>query len=328
VARNSGDAPLAIQRAEAARALLPELPIAPGLAELDTLITLAGGYSSAGRFQQADAAFRRAATLLTAFGRDDTQRAATVFNNWAVALMNAGRFGEAEPVLGRVLAICRAQGGDDDVPAMSLINYSKVLRELARLPEAKDYADRGLAKAHQGGDQTVVAQALLYYGALYRELGDVPRANQALDEVEPQLRRMLPPGHVAFASLLSERALNAQSSRDLTTALTFINQSLAIAEALTKSGRQGGDRLPVCLTRRSLIETDLGEREAAARDAKRALSLLGEKESPSATSGRAWLALARATDSPQDYARAEAHLTAALGAAAAKATLQGTEKRN
>jgi tetratricopeptide (TPR) repeat protein/tRNA A-37 threonylcarbamoyl transferase component Bud32 len=280
VARNSGDASVAIKRAEATQSLLPELPIPSDLAELDTLITLAGGYSSAGRFRQADAAFRKAAALLTALGRDDTQRAGTVFNNWAVALMNAGRFGEAEPVLRRVLEIGRAQGGDADVSAMSLINYSKVLRELARLPEAKEYADRAFAKAQRGGDQTVVAQTLLYYGSLYRELGDLPRASRALDQVELQLRRMLPPGHVAFSSLASERSLNAQSAHDLATALMLANQALAIAESLARAGRQGGDRLPIYLTRRSLIETDLGQREAAAGDAKRAISLLGRKRAP------------------------------------------------
>lgn len=327
VARNSGDAPLAIQRAEQARALLPQLPIASGLAELDTLITLAGGYSSAGRFQQADAAFRRAGALLTSFGRDNTQRAASVFNNWAVALMNAGRFGDAEPVLRRVLEISRSQGGNDDVPAMSGLNYSKVLRELARVPEAKVYADRAFAAAQKEGDDTVVAQALLFYGGLYRDLGDVPRAGRALDEVEPKLRRMLPPGHVAFASFDSERSLNAQATGNLPQALTLANQSVAIAEALAAAGRQGRDRLPLLLARRSFVEIDLGQPDAAARDANRALELL-KNASPSATSGRAWLALAKATNSPEALQKAEAHLTAALGPKAAEAVLQRAEKRD
>jgi len=313
VARNAGDARLAIERAETARALLPQLPIASGLAELDTLITLAGGYSSAGRFQQADATFRRAAALLSAFGRDNTQRAGTVFNNWAVVLLNAGRYRDAEPILRHVIEISRAEGGDADVPAMSLLNYAKALRELGRLKEAKGDADRGYAKAVAGGDRTATAQALLFLAALYRDLNDLPRSEQALSAVEPALRRLLPPGHLAFATVASERSLNAQARHNLPAALTLANDAVGIVEALVKSGRQGRDRLPVLLTRRSMVESEMGDSKAAEADARRALSLVDQNEGATAISGRAWYALAKATNSPEAYKKAKDNLMAALG---------------
>lgn len=47
-----------------------------------------------------------------------------------------------------------------------------------------------------------------------------------LDEVEPRLRKDLPPGHYAFASLLSERSLLELERGDLPSALRPANQAV------------------------------------------------------------------------------------------------------
>jgi serine/threonine protein kinase/Tfp pilus assembly protein PilF len=323
VARNGGALNVAIARAESARTLLKQAPIPSELAELNTMITLASSYSAAGRFREASAAFEQAAAQLAALGRDDTQRAGTVFNNWGVMLIVAGRPLDAEKVLRHSILVSQADSTEQAVQSMPLVNYARALYGLGRLDEAADYAERGYAKAQQGGDEQAAGQALLLRTSIYRGKGDLERAARMLSEVEPRLKRTLPKGHIAFASLASERALNAQAEGDLRTALNFSNQAVTIVEALIKAGGLGGDRLPVLLTRRADVELQLNRPGDAAVDARRAVDILQKNSEPgsfSAAFGRAHLALGRALLAQQkpDQARAEfrsaaEHLDSALG---------------
>ena len=323
IARNRGVPDQAIARALAARALLKQVPISSGLADLNTLVTLAGGYRIAGRYPEAAAAFQQAAALLAAFGRDDTQRAGTVFNNWGITLLESGQMVEAEKVLRRVLQIGSADAADAGVPSMSLVNYARALYGLARLDEAADYAARAWSVAQQDGDEPALDQSLLLRAAIYRDRRDLVRSAQMLAQVEPRLRRTLPPGHLAFAVLDSERALNAQAAGDVASALTLSNQAVAIAEALAAKNRQGADRLPVFLARRAMVELDLGHSADASSDAARAVALL-QKTAASGTHssilGRAYFALGRALEAQHQSGEARSafrsaaeHFTATLG---------------
>lgn len=312
-----------MKRALAAQNLLKQLPVRSELTEVNALITLAGAYSNAGRHQEASAAFGRAAGLLTALGRDRTQRAGTVFNNWGVVLILAGRPLEAEKVFRRVIEISRTDNTDETVQPMPLVNYARVLRELGRLDEARRYADQGYGKAQQTVDETALDQSLLLRAAIYRDQHDLERSAQMLAEVEPRLRRTLPAGHIGFATFASERALNAEVAGNLPLALSFSNQAVDLVETLAKAGRQGSDRLPLVLTRRSEVELRLGRAPEAAADASRAVSVVRATAEPgtfSTTAGRAYFALGRALLAQQKNKEARAafesaaeHLQGALG---------------
>jgi len=133
----------------------------------------------------------------------------------------------------------------------------------------------------------------------------------------------LPPGHIAFATLVSERALNALAAGDLESAGTLSNQAVILVENLVKTGRHGADRLPVVLTRRSEVELRLGRPAAAAADATHAINILQQTEEPGALSsnlGRAYFALGSALQAEHQAASARAafrsaaqHLVATLG---------------
>ncbi len=323
VARNRGISSEAIARAQAARDLLRQTPIPSELTELNTLITLAGAYSNAGRYREADDAFQQATARLTASGRDGTQRAGTVFNNWGVSLILAGRPLEAEKVLRRVIEISRTDLTEKAVPPMTLINYARVLYQLRRLREAAGYAERGYVQAQQAGDETALNQVMLLRASIYRDKGDLRSAGQILSEVEPRLHRLLPAWHVAFATLASERALNAQAAGNLSLALKLSEQAVTIVEELVKTGRQGADRLPLVLTRRSDVELQSRRLDEAVADAARAVRVLQKSIEPgtfSSTFGRAYLSLGRALQAKGkgDEARAAfrsavEHLESALG---------------
>jgi tetratricopeptide (TPR) repeat protein len=234
---------------------------------------------------------------LTALGRDDTQKASTLFNNWGVALTVAGRPLDAEKALSRAIAISRDNQSEQTVSPMLLVNYARTLQDLERLKEAGDYAERGYAKAVQTGDNMAIGQALLLRASIYRGQGDLEQSARMLSDVEQRLHHSLPSGHIAFAALASQRALNAQAHGDSGTALQLANQAVAIAEASVKAGRAGAFYLSSYLIRRSEIELQLNHRDEAAADAARALSQLQADAPPGTFSsylGRAYLALARA----------------------------------
>jgi len=306
VAQNRGDVREGIARADAARRLLKRSPFQSELLELDTMIILAGAYSYAGQHREAIAAFEQAAGRMTELGRDDTQRAGTLFNNWGLELTVMGRPLEAEKVLRRSIAISQDNRGQETVSPMLLINYSRALRELGRLDEAADYAERGYVKAQQAGDGMATGQVLFLRASIYRAKGDLKRSAKMLSEVEPRLRR-LPAGHIALGALASQQSLNAEARGDTATALELANKAVAIAES--SSNLKGSYYLQNFLVGRSDIERELGRTDEAAADAARALTLSRQDTQPGTFSsrlGQAYLTLGRALQAQgkQDEARA------------------------
>jgi eukaryotic-like serine/threonine-protein kinase len=328
IAQNRGDASEGVARAQAAERLLKQWPDRSELLELNTTLFLAESYRAAGRLREANSAFEQAATRLTALGRDDTQKASTLFNNWGVALTVAGRPLDAEKALSRAIAISRDNQSEQTVSPMLLVNYARALQDLERLEEAGDYAERGYAKALQSGDNMAIGQGLLLRASIYRGQGDLEQSARMLSEVEQRLRRSLPAAHIAFASLASQQSLNAQARGDAATAMQLANQAVSITEPLVKAGRAGAFYLQTFLIRRSEIELGASHPDEAAADAAQALSTLQADTPPGTFSsylGRAYLALARALDAQGK--KDEAH-AAALSAVVQLQNACGPEHPN
>jgi tetratricopeptide (TPR) repeat protein len=269
---------------------------------------LAEAYREAGQYRAAVAAFEQASVRLSSLGRDDTELAGTMFNNWALALVQVGHPIDAEKIYHRAIDISSVNQSDQGVSPTLLINYAGTLRELWRLDDAASYAERGYAKALKAGEQVAINQSLLLRGRIYRDRRDLPRAEAMLAEVEPRLRRDLPPGHYAFASLASERGLLALARGDYDAALRLANQALAIGEAAMKSRGQGAGVLPLLYDRRSTAELLSGRIDEAAADAARSVGLLqaaGQSETFSSLLGRVYIDLGLALQA-QDK-QAEAH---------------------
>ncbi len=309
VARERGDSREGVARAEAAQRVLKRLPFESALVGSQLLMDVAESYRFAGRYEEANATFRQASSQLTALGRDDTQTAVTLFNNWGTVLVLAGHPLDSERVLHRALEISRTGQTEDAVSPMLLVNYARSLRELHQINEAADYAERGYAKAQQTGAQVVIGQSLLLRAQIYTDMGDLPRATAMLDEVDPMLRRNLPAGHIAFATLASSRAMIAQAHGDLPAALEHSDQAVALSEAAMKAGRLGGDYLPIFLARRSSIELQFGHANQAEADAARGLRILQAStglETFSSTLGNVNLALGRALQAQGKFQEARA----------------------
>ena len=310
IASDDGRSHEGVARTEEVERLLSQAPLRSEVLALRAITRLAEALRVDGRQREAAATFERAEPRLRALGRDETQTAGTLFNNWGLALAQLGRTLEAERVLARAIAIGRDDRGEITVSPILLTNYARVLRDLGRLDEAADYAERADVKARHAGIGFAVDQALLLRGTIYRDQGRFALAHQMFAEVEPRLRSNLPAGHIAFASLAAERALLAQAEGDLPAAIRLIDAAKSLADASIAARGQGVDYLPTIFTRRSGIALALGRASQAAADAQRAVQLLAgtiEPGKPSMMLGRAYLALASALEGSNPAGAAKAY---------------------
>lgn len=322
VSRAKGAASEAISRLQLAQQVLQEAPIPSWRLDFLTSLDLGNALRLAGRLREASIQFEHIAARLTAQGRGDTGAAASVYYSWGVTLSQLGRPSEAERLIHR--AIVRDSGGENAPDALpwQLISHARALRDLGRLDEAAAQAERGYATSLKNGDQVRVNQALLLRASIYRLGGDLTHAHDMLAELESRVRT-LPRGNIVFASLLSEKALDAQARGDIGSAFDFVNQAVAIAHASAKAGQQGADLIPTLLTDRSNIERQLNRTDTALADATQALSEIQEAAQPgtfSVFTGRAYLALGHAlqaqgknNEALTNFRLAAEHLQKSLG---------------
>jgi tetratricopeptide (TPR) repeat protein len=315
VSRELGRTGEGIERVQAAQRVLRESPFRSESLEMRILMDLAEAYREAGRNREAAASIEQAAAKLTSLGRDNTETAGTLFNNWGLLLDQLGRPLEAEKVLRRAIDIGRDDRGEETVSPILLTNYARVLNVLSRRDEAADYSERATAKAQEVKNEVAYNQSLLVRERIYREQGDLKRAAEVLSEAEQRLRKVLPPGHSAFGSIAMQWALQAQARGDLPNALSLINQGVEHFEAAVKAGGNRADALPGMLVRRSDIELQLHLPDRALDDASRAVEMLEKSAEPgtfSCITGRAYLTLGRTRQAQGKTEEARSALQSAL----------------
>jgi eukaryotic-like serine/threonine-protein kinase len=319
LARENGKAELGIERAQTAQRLLRESGQGSPLLDLTVAMDIAESYRMAGWNRKAAAAFAEAFKQLSELGRDDTDKAATLLNNWALAVERLGQPLEAERLYRRAIAIETAAGNAETVSPMLLTNLARTLTEIQRFTEAAEYAERAEAKARRAGAENIVSMCLNVRTTAYRELGQLERAGETLAEFESRWKKMFPPGHIGFAAVASQQSLLSLARGNTSTALAEADRAIAICEA-TPEGR---DRLTIFLLRRAAVRMQLLQIEGARADAARAVALQQKATGPdvlSCWSGRAYLALGRALraqgkldEAGAAYASALAHLEPSLG---------------
>ncbi|HET8874754.1 MAG TPA: serine/threonine-protein kinase, partial [Casimicrobiaceae bacterium] len=320
-ARAIGEARLGVERAEAAQRLIARLPYPSKAVELRAGIELAESYRVAGDFAKAEDAFAAVYQKLKDLGRDETQQAGSLLNNWGVALGQLGQPFRAEALLRKAIDISRDDDTGAGVSPMLLTNYARVLSDLDRDDEAVRYIDRAYAEAKREDNELVTNMALSVQAVIRRKRGDFDAAERSLDEVTPRLRRTLPSDHFFFALALSERSLIAAGRHENAAAIELANRAV---DGL--NSRNSGNPLAesVALVRRAKLELDMGRAVDAEADAARALAL--EQRSlvsghASSLLGRTYLALANAEaangrhdDAQRAFAAAADQLRPTLGA--------------
>ena len=293
IARTGGDPRQGVERALAAQALLPQLRYPSTVLEMRALMDLAESYSQAHDFPHAVETFEHAYASLVALGRENTETAGTLFNNWALALHLMGQPLKAEELYGRAVRISSADGTDRHVSPMLHTNLARTLLQLGRPVEAAHYAELAYARARDAGDEIVSFHALLVRERIYQMVGEYARAGRVLTELESVLPKMLAPGAPGFSTPPMDRAELALARGDAKAATVAADRAIAIAEAAVPNDLA----LPFVLLQRAEIKLKLNRPEEAKADATRAISLYQRIVSPGSQScflGLAYLALGRA----------------------------------
>jgi tetratricopeptide (TPR) repeat protein len=314
VAQERGDSQLGIERMQAVREILKQSPFDSDALELHSSVELAESYRVAGQNYLASSTFEQAAALLAPLGRNDTQTAVVIFNDWALALDKLGQPLQAEKLFRRAIDVSRAGQTEDTVSPILLNNYAKTLYQLGRLEEAADYSGRAYLKAQRTGDEMVLYQSLYWRALIFIDQHDFDHAATMLAEAEPRFRKNFPPDSFWFGVLASAHARVVSGKGEPKAALPLADHAVAIVEAARKAGHSGSDLLPIVLIRRSTIELAAGMPGPASDDARQALSQLQEASPTGAFSsyvGRAYLNLGRALLSQGKHDEAAAAFRAA-----------------
>jgi tetratricopeptide (TPR) repeat protein len=311
VARDRDDGRKSLARIETARRLLAEAKAPSPELELTVALEHANSLRYAGQSRQAIPAFEAVFARLVALGREDTERAVTVLNNWAVTLERLGRPLEAERLYRRALHTDSADGSFERASPNVLTNLAKTQIALHHLRDAGVNAEKAHLKALRIGHERVIASALLLRAAVYRETGDLRRAGTMLADSEARMKRIYPPGHGSHAAIASERSLQAAARGDLATAMAEADRAITLTEA---SVRGPGTARGRYLRRRSELALALGRPEQAEADAAASLREVAAECGPEGTSsdrGLAELSLGRAQAARGKTAEARAAFTSA-----------------
>ncbi len=121
---------------------------------------LAESYRVAGQYGPAIATFEQAYARTIELGRENTENAGTLYNNWAVTLGLTGQTLQAEALFRRAMRISSADGTNKNVSPMELSNLAATLIELGRIDEAQRYADQAYERARADGDEVIARYAL------------------------------------------------------------------------------------------------------------------------------------------------------------------------
>jgi eukaryotic-like serine/threonine-protein kinase len=294
LATDAADMQLAVRRSLEAVTALNQVPFPHDVAELHAQEGLASALRFAGRFREANAVFASGWPRMVALGRDDTVGAGIWLNNWAIDLLYLGRPLESERLLRRSLVLEGSDASGRAADPIFLNNYARTLVELARIDEAADFAARAHLEATRLDNPLGVAQSQLWSARIYVARHDSARATTALNDAEPAMRTLLPPGHYWFAMLAAERALVARERNDLPAARALLDDAVRIAEQASQRG--GWLFVPIFLTYRADLELAAQQPSSAHEDLHRALGLLLADAQPGDYSvyvGRAELTLAQ-----------------------------------
>jgi eukaryotic-like serine/threonine-protein kinase len=306
-----GEGHTAVEHVRAAQTIASNTGAVAVQVQLEIALMLAEAYRSAGRLVDADGAFRTAYDQVVAQGREHTELAGGLLNNWGNVLTELGRPLEAERMYRRKVAIGSAGGSDERIDPVVWTNIARALFLLGRLDEAAALAERAHRDATRAGDEVVANLSLLLTGQIQLANGEVARASATLATVGPHLERVYPPEHSVWHGVARVRSRIALAHGDRAAATAWAERAVTLSEARPDES----DAVARSLLQRAAVAMESGLVDAAIADAAKAVAL--ERDTIGAGSlscfvGRAYLALGRALMAGQSPHDAHAALTSAV----------------
>jgi serine/threonine protein kinase len=284
IAEESGNSRQAIERMKLAQQVIQQSPLDSDWIEMVVSLDLGEAYRTAGQAYEASQVFEQVNSLAVALGRDQTQEAGVLYNDWGLTLETLGRSKEAEALFQRDISLNSDGGSDAGVPPVVFNNYAITLRYMGRLADAAANSERAYDNAVKEGDQFTVYRALHLRSLIYSDEHDYTRAAEMLNELEPLVQKHFAPGSVWFGLVASDEAFVASGQGDAQRALALSDRSIALIHASMQSGGQGSDLLPGMLINRSKVELAAQQAAKAADDASQAVQLMQAVGRPGALS--------------------------------------------
>jgi serine/threonine protein kinase/tetratricopeptide (TPR) repeat protein len=309
VERNGATPEASIAHVMAAQHTLAASNVRSAVLDLRVAMDLAESYRTAGDARQAHAQFAVAWEKLTQQGRDDTEAAGTLLNNWG--LVRRAIPLDAERLFRRAVQIGSADGSDHGVSPMLLTNLGWALLDLHRFSEGIAVATLAAATAERVGAGAVIYQNQLLRARLYHGAGDDTQASAVLDEFERRAPELVPKGHPAFTVLLELRASIAAARHRFAEARAYLAEAFATVDETRADHRQPFLTLYRVRAGIALLQ---GHTAQAVADASRAVELAIEIDpglGPSYALGRTRLVLGEAQLADGRLEDARASLTAA-----------------
>lgn len=185
IARDNNDAPDALRYIQEARRIHDMAPTQDGTLKANIVSDLGYAYALNGRSLEAEREYEEAVAILRRSGRQQSNIAFTVFNNWGVLSISTGQPEEALRHFREAAEIAR-RFSPDGVPAPFLLgNRGTTLYSLARYEEAK----RDLALMRERASVDGSARQVTYADAVTAEIaiaeGDLRRAEEVLRPYDP-----------------------------------------------------------------------------------------------------------------------------------------------
>ena len=279
------------------------------------LNNLAYVYEDAGRFNDSVRVLRQAAEVTKKIGRGKTVAMYVILNNQARSEGMLGWLLAAERTFRESLELSRGVTSSGEPNMAVMKNYARVLVDLRRTAEAKDWLTRALARTDQVPPRWI-NDARLTLAQVLAEEGDVVGAQRVFEPAERELQK---------APMPTERALMGMIRAEMAAAEGHIDSARERIDEVLKAERYPGQLSAIVhapLERGARLALQAGDREKAiqlARDAVKACDQHFGTAQPSAHTGRAQLTLGltllasgRTSEARTAFERA-ASLTAAAG---------------
>ena len=268
IATTEGDSETTVAYAQKAIERMRRDPAAFPALRINATHLLGLGYDMRGDVARAEEAFSETWNLYQRFGRDDSNEAATLLNNWALVRSWTDILGAFE-LQARAIAVMEVGESAEAVPAAFRANYGRLLNRLARYKEARSVYERARAEARQHENVPTVGTTSLGLARACLSLGDLPCAREALREAAPALGSSFPAGHGFIAELEAERGLLAAAEGDTETGRRLLTEAV---DAYEKTTERYTSQIEVLLAL-ARFEQQTGRLEEADRRARRALEL-------------------------------------------------------
>lgn len=277
-------------------------PTAAGL-----LSALAFGHHLNGHSSQAEHYFSQAMQKFSELGRERTDDALTVMNDWAVISHNAGAPRRALELYARVMQIETERESGVEPTTTTVGNHARALQALGRFEQARAGYEWECRLAVRREDDFSNLHCVLGLALLTLEVGSLDEAAEHLRRSDELMDSSLPPDS---PPMLVRAVL--QGTLDL--AHGRLAQARAQFEQVVKAQNNGSIGVDALLGK-SATELAAGNFSQAADAARRALELATALQGGleySYRTGTAWLALGRALQRSGDSAEASTALDHAV----------------